>query len=190
MKTTLFATTILTLALGATNASAQYMNIKPGLWQLEVTMPGDANSMSMADHIAQMRAGMDSMPPAQRKQMEAALSKLAAGGTEVTNNGLRTKQCLTKENIAQYDLLGKNEAKGCTNKASPKPGGVNVSMTCERPQMKIDAAVKFQGEKAYTFESLATVPGPDGKMVTQKSSGTGQWLASDCGRGQPAPGRG
>lgn len=189
MKTTLFATTILTLAICATNASAQNMNIKPGLWQLEVTMPG-ADSKPMMGYITQMKARMASMPPAQRKEMEAALAGLEASGTEITSNGLRTKQCITKENIAQYDLLGKSQAEGCTNKASPKPGGVNVSMTCERPQMKIEAAVTFQGEKAYTFESLATVPGPDGKMMTQKSSGTGQWLGSDCGRVQPAPGRG
>jgi hypothetical protein len=189
MKTMLFATTILTLALGATSAGAQTMNIKPGLWQLEVTMPG-ADNKPMAGYIAQMKARMAAMPPAQRKEMEAALAGLEARGTEVTDNGLRTKQCITKENIAQYDLLGTNQAKGCTNKAAPKPGGVNVSMTCQRPQMTIEAAVTFQGEKAYAFESLATVPGPDGKMVTQKSSGTGQWLASDCGRVQPAPGRG
>jgi hypothetical protein len=59
-------------------------------------------------------------------------------------------------------------------------------MTCTQPQMKVDAAIKFQGEKAYTFASLATVSGPDGKSMSQKSTGSGKWLGSDCGKIKPA----
>ena len=52
--------------------------------------------------------------------------------------------------------------------------------------MLVDAAVKLQADKAYTFESVATMTGPDGKPMTQKTSGSGKWLGSDCGAIKPA----
>jgi hypothetical protein len=104
---------------------------------------------------------------------------------EFTGDGMRMKQCITKENIAGFDLLGKKTAESCTKKTSTTIGGAKLSMTCTRPPMKMEAALKYQGEKAYTFESLTTVTGPDGNPVTQKSSGSGKWLGSDCGKIQP-----
>jgi hypothetical protein len=187
MRTPLIATTLFTFAaFCASSVSAQQINIKPGLWQLEMTLPGKAKGNPMAGYAEQMKRHMASMPPEQRKEIEATLSDLQARGTEFTGDGLRTKECFTKENIAKFELLGKKGADSCTRKVSPTMGGVNVSMQCARPQMKVDAAVKFQGEKAYTFESLATVTGPDGKPMTQKSTGSGTWLSSDCGQVKPA----
>lgn len=186
MRTTVIATLFTLAAIGATDASAQQTNIKPGLWQLDVAMPGKMKGNPMAGHLELMKAQMASMPPEQRKQIEAALADLEARGTEFTGDGVRTKECITKDNIAKFDFLGKNGPDNCMRKSSPTVGGVNVSMTCTRPQMKVDAAVKFQGDKAYTFESVATLPGPDGKPVSQKSSGSGKWLSSDCGKIKPA----
>jgi hypothetical protein len=177
------ATALSTLALlCAANASAQLPNIKPGLWQLDVTVPGKAQGHPMAGYVEKMKAHMASMPPEQRKEIEKSLADLQARGTEFTGDGLRTKECITKENIAKFDLLGKKVPDSCTRKSSPTVGGMKVSMTCTQPPMKVDAAIKFQGEKAYTFESLATVTGSDGKPMTHKSTGTGKWLGSDCGK--------
>ena len=187
MRTTPIAITLSTLAiLCAANASAQLPNIKPGLWQLDVTVPGQAQGHPMAGYVEKMKSQMASLPPEQRKELEKSLADLEARGTEFTGNGLRTKECITKENIAKFDLLGKKGPDSCTRNSSPTVGGVKVSMTCTQPQMKVDAAIKFQGEKAYTFESLATVTGPDGKAMSQKSTGSGKWLGSDCGKIKPA----
>jgi hypothetical protein len=187
MRTTPIAITLSTLAiLCAANASAQLPNIKPGLWQLDVTVPGQAQGHPMAGYVEKMKSQMASLPPEQRKQLEKSLANLETRGTEFTGNGLRTKECITKENIAKFDLLGKKGPDSCTRNSSPTAGGVKVSMTCTQPQMKVDAAIKFQSEKAYTFESLATATGPDGKTMSQKSSGTGKWLGSDCGKIKPA----
>jgi hypothetical protein len=186
MRTPPIASALSTLALVcAANASAQLPNIKPGLWQLDVTLPGKAQGHPMAGYVEKMKAQMASMPPEQRKEIEKSLSDLQARGTEFTGDGLRTKECITKENIAKFDLLGKKAPDSCTRKTSPAVGGVKLSMTCTQPPMKLDAAIKFQGEKAYTFESLATISGPDGKPMTHKSTGTGKWLGSDCGRIKP-----
>ena len=56
--------------------------------------------------------------------------------------------------------------------------------------MKVDAVVKRQSDKAYTFDSTATMAGPGGTTMTQQSSGTGKWLGSDCGSVAPASAKG
>jgi hypothetical protein len=189
MRKTSIATLLSLAALFAGNASAQQPNLKPGLWQVEVAMPGQARGQ-MAGMMAQIRAQMASMPPEQRKALEKSLADLDASGTEVTDNGVRMRQCITRDDIARYDLLGKKAPDSCTRTSSPTAGGAKLSMTCTRPQMAVEGSVKFQGDKAYTFESVATVAGPDGKPVAQKSSGSGQWLGSDCGKTKPGAHKG
>lgn len=187
MNIKLIAIPLLTLAAAcASDADAQQVNIKPGLWQLDMRLPGQQTGPAMAGYVEQMKAQMASMPPEQRKKIESALAQLEARGTEFTGDGLRTKQCITKQNLADFDFLGKKGMESCTKQATPRPGGMNVSMRCTRPQMKVDASMTYQGDKAYTFESTATVTGPDGKPTTHQTSGTGKWLGSDCGSIAPA----
>ena len=186
MKMRRTASIVLSLAtLCAPNAFAQQVDIKPGLWQLDMTLPGKAGGNHMASIVALMKSQMDSMPPAQRAEMQKKLGELGAGGTEFTNDGLRTKQCITKEDIAQFDVFGKKGPDSYTRNATPTPGGMNVSMQCTNPQVKVDAVVKTQSDKAYTFDSTATMAGPTGAMMTQKTSGSGKWLGSDCGQVKP-----
>lgn len=180
------ASIVLSLAtLCAPSAFAQQVDIKPGLWQLDMTLPGQAGGGQMAGLAALVKSQMASMSPAQREELQ---KRLGTSGTEFTDNGLRTKQCITKEQIANFDLFGKKGPEGCTRNATPFPGGANVSMQCTQPQVKVDAVVKSQSDTAYTFESTATVAGPGGAPMTQKSTGTGKWLGSDCGSVAPAKG--
>lgn len=188
MRTTWIAATALALAtVGASNAFAQPPTIKPGLWQIQMTLPGGMKGNPMAGQIEMMKSQMASLPPDQRREMEKVIAGLQAQGTEFTSDGLRTNQCITKEDIARFDFMGNKGPDSCTRKSTPMPGGMNVSMQCTKPKMNLDAVVKFQGENAYTFQSTATMAGPDGKMTTQKSSGSGKWLGSDCGLLKPAP---
>jgi hypothetical protein len=180
------ATILLSLAaVCASNAFAQQINIKPGLWQLDMAAPGNMKGNQMAALAEQMKRQMASMAPEQRKQVENMLADLNASGTEFTDSGLRTKACLTKEDIAKFDLLGKKGPDSCTRNATPTPGGVNVSMVCAKPKMKVDAAVKYAGDKAYTFESTVTQTAPDGSQTTQQTNGTGKWLGGECGKVKP-----
>lgn len=188
MKTIRTATIALSMAtLCATSALAQQVNIKPGLWQVDMTLPGQAGSNQMAGVVALMKNQMASMSPAQRAEIQ---KRLGASGTEFTDDGLRTKQCITKEDIAKFDVFGKKGPDGCTRNATPVAGGMNVSMQCTQPQVKIDAVVKTPSETAYTFDSTATMAGPGGTMMTQKTSGSGKWLGSDCGNVTPVSGNG
>lgn len=190
MKTNRIVSTVFALAtVCASNAFAQPPEIKPGLWQIQMTLPGGMKGNPMAGKIEMMKSQMASLPAEQRKQMEQALAGLQAQGTEFTADGMRTNQCITKEDIAKFDLMGNRGPDNCTRKSTPMPGGMNVSMHCTQPRMDLDAVVKVQNENAYTFESTATMAGPDGKMTTQKTSGSGKWLGSDCGQLKPASAR-
>ena len=71
----------------AATASAQ--QIKPGLWENTSQMGG-----AMGAPMAQMQQQMASMPPAQRKQMEAML---AQQGIRMDAQGVTSKVCITKE---------------------------------------------------------------------------------------------
>lgn len=190
MKTKRIASTVLALVtVCASNAYAQPPEIKPGLWQIQMTLPGGMKGNPMAGQIALMKSQMASLPAEQRREMEKVLAGLQAQGTEFTSDGLRTNQCITKEDIAKFDLMGDKGPDSCTRKSTPVPGGMNVSMQCTQPKMNLDAVVKVQNENAYTFQSTATMAGPDGKMTTQKTSGSGKWLGSDCGQLKPASAR-
>lgn len=185
IRTASIAISLATLC--ATNALAQQVNIKPGLWQIDMTLPGQGGGNQMAGVVALMKSQMASMPPAQRAEIE---KRLGGSGTEFTDNGLRTKQCITKEAIARFDVFGKSGPDGCTRNATPTAGGMNVSMQCTQPQVKVDAVVKTPSDTAYSFDSTATMAGPGGTTMTQKTTGTGKWLGSDCGSVAPVSGNG
>jgi len=179
MRTTRAIQIILVLAGVCTaQAFAQQPTIKPGLWQIDMTLTGNGADNPMGGYVALMKSGMASMAPEQRAQVE---KMLAASGTEMHGDGLRTKQCITQADINKFNVFGKKGADSCTTKTTPVAGGMNVNMVCTQPRMKVDAVMKAESDTSYRFESVATLPGPDGKDIRQKSSGTGRWLGSECG---------
>jgi len=180
MRATRATQIILALAsVCATQAFAQQPAIKPGLWQIDMTLPGKAADKPMGGYVEMMKSQMASMTPEQRAQVEKVL---AASGTELKGDGLRTKQCITQQDIDNGALFGKKSTDSCTRKTTPIAGGMNVSMTCTQPRMKVDAVMHADSATSYRFESVATVPGPDGKEISQQSRGSGQWLGSDCAK--------
>ena len=182
MRTTRIATLVFALAtVCTTTASAQQVGIAPGLWQIDMTLPGKVAGSSVAGYLQMMKQQVATLPPEQRSEIEKGMAELSARGTEFTGDGLRTKHCITKQDIANFDLLGKKAPDTCTRKATPVAGGFTMTMTCTQPRMQIDAAMQIQSDKAYTFESTTNVAGPDGRLILQKSNGTGKWLSGDCG---------
>lgn len=180
MRTTRAAHIILALAsLCAGQAFAQQPIIKPGLWQIDMTLSDQASGNPLGGYLELMKSQMAMMTPEQRAQIDRMM---AASGTELNGDGLRTRQCITRQNINDFDLFGKKGADSCTKKMTPTAGGMNVSMVCTQPRMKVDAVLKAESETSYRFESVTTVPGPGGADISQKASGTGKWLGSDCGK--------
>ncbi|MFT4240637.1 MAG: DUF3617 domain-containing protein [Acidovorax sp.] len=162
----------------ATVAGAQSM--KPGLWEMQSSMQqGNAGQQNA---MAQMRQQMDSMPPAQRKQMEAMLAKQ---GMSLAGDGMRMKTCITPEMAARYDVPPQREEGGCTTRAQPRVGNtVRFSYQCANPPSQGEGAVTWSGSDAYSMrvETTTTVRGKAEKSTVESS---GRWLAADCGSVKP-----
>lgn len=180
MRTTRAAHIVFVIAsLCAGQAFAQQPVIKPGLWQIDMTLSDQASGNPLGGYLELMKSQMALMTPEQRAQIDRML---ASSGTELNGDGLRTRQCITRQNINDFDLFGKKGGDSCTKKMTPTADGMNVSMTCAQPRMKVDAVLKAESETSYRFDSVTTLPGPGGADISQKSSGTGKWLGSDCGK--------
>jgi len=129
------------------------------------------------------------MTPEARKEIAEAKARLAEKGVQIEGNAIisRTKECITKEQIAKSDVLGQEAPKSCSMQKSPRPDGVDLSMACTYPEitMTLDMRLTYRGEKAFDIESVSTAPGIDGQPVATKGSGSGNWLSSDCGDVEP-----
>lgn len=192
MKQILTSTILLGLAaIVVPNAMAQQAQIKPGLWQVELLPPTGSQSNPLGDSIQKWADSVAT--PETRREIEEADAALAAKGRETTGNGfgLRTKECITKERIARYDIFGEQTLKSCSTQKSPRPDGVDVNMTCTDPDMRMtmDIRVRYRGEKAFDIESVTTMPGVDNQPMILKGSGSGKWLSSDCGDIKPSSAR-
>jgi hypothetical protein len=188
MKRILTSTILLGLAaIVAPNALAQQAQIKPGLWQVEQMPPTESQSNPLGDSIQQWADSVAT--PETRREIAEADAALSVKGRETTGSrlGLRTKECITKEQIARYDILGEQTLKSCSTQKSPRPDGVDVSMTCTDPDMRMtmDMRVRYRGEKAFDIESVTTMLGIDNQPMILKGSGSGKWLSSDCGDIKP-----
>ena len=95
------------LLLCSTSAFAQSM--LPGLWSVQSKMGGNPE---MEKAMAEMQKQLASMPPAQRKQMEAMMGKNGMG--VAPGGGFSLKVCVTPEMAARAELPSQTEG-SCTN---------------------------------------------------------------------------
>ena len=176
------------LALGLSLAAAlpvQAQKIVPGLWEYSMTMKGQQGGQMEAAQ-AQMQAQMASMPPEQRKKIEAMM---AQRGVQMGGPGkpMVVKTCVTPEQasrdmrdeVPQHDSNCKQVSKsrsGNTMKFKFECGG-------ERPS---------SGEGEYTFVSDKEMKGHvvvnttvKGKPETMEMDNAGRWLGADCGDIKP-----
>lgn len=171
---TFFCMTV--VALCASAAGAQTM--KPGLWESSIKMGGNPE---LEKAMAQMQQQMASMPPGQRKQMEAAMGK---HGAQMSAGGMTTRVCVTQEMIDR-GLLQREQPGNCKTTIRDKSAtGMTMDFTCTDPASSGHAVYTFQGDKAYTMNMKITssTQGAQG-MTTLESSG--KWMGSDCGTIKP-----
>jgi hypothetical protein len=182
MKRTLFVPIFAALAaIHANNAMAQQVSIKPGLWQIDMAMVDDTKSNPLGDFVQQLQAS--TLTDEDRKELAKSTAELAAKGTEWNTNGLRQKECLTRERIARSDILGGDAVANCTVASSPSADGVTMKTTCPDPTTNLEIRLKYQGEEAFAMEMITATPGLDGTPMTLK--GSGKWLSSNCGNVKP-----
>lgn len=165
------------LLLGSATAFAQ--NIKPGLWEVQSKMGGDPE---MEKAMAQMQKQLESMPPAQRKQMEAMMGK--QGMSVNASGGMTMKICITPEMAARQQMPSQTQG-DCTSNLGARNGNtLKMSFVCKNPPSKGEGTYTLEGDTGYnthmTIEALR-----DGKPHVTTIDGKGKWLTADCGAVKP-----
>lgn len=170
------------LASVAAPAGAQ-QKMRPGLWEHSVQMKTQSGQMEAA--MAQAQKSMDSLPPAQRKQMQ---DMLAAQGIGLGPRGQSIKVCITPEQAA-IDQMPQQD--GCTQKVQRvNASTLKMAFQCQgdqdTPPTSGEGTVNFQGPTAYTgqFKIKTAIEGKPEQIDMAQS---GKWLSDQCGAILPVP---
>lgn len=171
-------TTLLCLGLMAltTTALAQ-QRLQPGLWEHSVTTQNE----KMNEAMAKAQQQMASMPPEQRKQMEAMMAQHGvAMGTP--GQAMAVKVCITPEQAARDEMPARDGK--CKQTRTQRSGNtLRFAFTCE------DGS---SGEGEYTLQSAKAHTGRmtvnamrNGKTERMEMQHSGRWLSADCGGVKP-----
>ncbi len=163
------------------SAPASAQEVTPGLWEISTRM--QHADKATQDAMAQMQQQMASMPPAQRKQMEAAMASM--GMAVDGKGGMRVKTCVTPEKAANMEVPMHDG--DCTNTQLKRSGNsMSFSFQCTDPVLKGEATVTFNDAKSYTMKSVTHMI-EKGKTQTTTMEAEGRWLQSDCTGAMNAP---
>ena len=165
------------LTVCAEAASAQ--NLKPGLWEIATQMQGGPGQKN--DDIAQAQKELQSLPPDQRKMMEAMLAQQGVQLGAGPGGGITIKICMTKEMVDRNDLP--SQQGDCKHSYTPRAGNsMKFSFVCTKPPSSGEGQITFTSPEAYQTKM-------DTKVNAQKSEmqSSGRWLKADCGTVKPLP---
>ena len=159
-------------------AQAGGPKLSPGLWEHSFTMKSQSGKMEKA--MKDMQQAMASMPPEQRRQMEAMMGKQ---GVAIGPQGNTVKVCLTKEDTERDQPPPAQQ--GCTQ-TSTRSGNVwSVSFKCPGPPPSSgDGSVTLQSPTAYTG-IMNVVTDVRGKAEKVEMATTGKWVGANCGDIKP-----
>lgn len=153
------------------DSTMQPLNVKPGLWEVSVTMTGVPAMPAIPDSV------LAQMPPDQRAKLEAMMKGQA--------NTMKT--CVTKDKIEKSEAF-RNAPKSCTYTI--------VSSTSSKLEMKTECTqngVKMAGDFVVEAVDPENVKGSmrmnasggntsDGNnAMNMNTTFTEKWLGADCG---------
>jgi hypothetical protein len=170
----------LALAAAATAPAFAQQALKPGLWQVETRMPSDPEfEKSMAD----MREQLASMPPEDRKHMEAMMAKQGVQFGAGAKGGTATRFCMTREQAERKESPGaQGDCK--VTKVSRSGNTVRSGFTCSNPRSTGESVVRYASAEAYNSKTT-TVTEQGGRKDTTVIESDAKWLSSDCGAVKP-----
>lgn len=162
-------------AFAAVPAAAQ--TLKPGLWEIQHKMGGNPE---MDKAMEEARKQMASMPPEQRKQMEAMM---ASRGIAMAPGGSGMRMCMTKE-MAERSEVPPAQGDCRITQQSRSGNTMKASFACTNPPSTGESQVTFSSPEAYSMKTVvnATV---NGKPERTTIEGTGKWVGADCGSVKP-----
>jgi hypothetical protein len=172
--------TALMLTLGAPYDAVASQPVEPGLWETKVTVTLIDSAATRRSYEA-LRKRLDSLPPDQRKEAEAAISK---PGVPVVDS---TRVCVTPKQASDGLVFsGVEEDEDCrTMYAERKGNRIAMTLKCEEPPTSGVGEVVLGGPKAWSTSMRTTtrLPGeqPSERLMRTES----RWLASDCGSVKP-----
>lgn len=164
------------LAAAVAGAGAQTLTKrKPGLWEVQTTTQGQG--MGQPPNMKEM---MESMPPAQRAQMEKMMKERGVGMASKPNS---FRYCMTKEQAERDPTVSPDPDTTCSNKMhASSPKEATFSFQCTRKD-----GSTMQGEgRAYdlTPESYAMdmrmQMQHQGQPMQMQIQQKGKWLGADC----------
>ena len=162
------------------SASAFAQSTAPGLWEMRNKMGGNPE---MDKAMAEMKKQLASMPPAQRKQMEAMMGQR---GLSVGAEGMSMKVCITPEMAARSEMPRQSKGECTTTVLSRTSNSVKSRFECKNPPSSGEGTYTFNGDKSYTMHMVIQSV-HDGQPVTTTMDGQGKWLSNDCGNIKPIP---
>lgn len=174
---------ILSLLAGAVLATAclplAAQTMKPGLWEIHNKMGGHGGA---GDPMAELRKQMAQMPPAQRKQMEAAMAAQGVKMAPAGGGGMAMQVCMTQEMVSRDEVPVQE---GCKTTRGQRSGKTQkFAFTCTNPPSSGEGEVTYEGPQAYS--SRMTVRASHGGQVQATTMETrGKWLSADCGNVKP-----
>jgi guanyl-specific ribonuclease Sa len=193
---------LVSLMAFSAQAESVKVDMTAGLWQNKMTWDGDGmkemqalQTEEMTAAMAQMKEQFATMPPEQRKQMEAIMAqsglKMKEDGVsfnndqlQISSSGTNVKSCITQ---AEIDRGGfPDNAEGC--KSSIQKISANrfkATFVCAGEEQSAgESEVTFHSPKHYSGSGKMTAQF-EGKprVMTFKMEGT--WLSSDCGTVAP-----
>lgn len=171
--------TALATALLAACLPAAAQSLKPGLWEINNKMGGNAQ---MDQAMAQMQKELASMPPEQRKQMEAMMAQRGMSMPGGAGKGMTIQSCMTKEMAERNDVPMQDGCKITKQERSGKT--MKMAFACTNPPSSGDGEFTFVSDQAYTSKmNIKTTV--EGKPQTMTMDASGKWLAADCGKLAP-----
>jgi len=178
------AAIILCAVLSAVPAAAETM--KPGLWEINNKMGGEAGSQ-MAAAQAQMQEQLASMPPEQRKMIQEMMAK--QGVNAAPDGGISVRICVTKEMAERNQPPASNQG-DCKQEQMERSGNTTkFKFTCTNPPSSGEGEVTLHNPESYSMKmnvtSQSTQSGRTGNMTMDAE---GKFISSDCGSVKPING--
>jgi hypothetical protein len=134
--------------------------------------------------MAEMQKQMASMPPEQRKQMEAMMSQQGVRMVPGAGGAMAVQICMTKEMVERNEMPVQQQG-DCKTTIQQRTGStMKVAFSCTNPPSSGEGTFTYQGSEGYTSNmTMKTVA--QGKTETMTMDGTGKWLSADCGSVKP-----
>ncbi|MBK9135815.1 MAG: DUF3617 domain-containing protein [Betaproteobacteria bacterium] len=161
---------------------AQAQKLRPGLWENAVSMKSSDQRVEQA--MAQMRAQLASMPPAQRAQVEQMMASqgVGIGGAGKPNT---VRSCISPEMAARNEFNpGDSRCQSIDHKRTGNV--VRFRFSCQ------NEGTTSQGEGEFTLVSDTETRGKmfvntqrQGQSMRMDMESTSKWVAADCGNLKP-----